>query len=418
MHMRARPCQEPIVNTGKAFATALRQRLAPERWPIPPRALPTDAVLVGGAVRDAALGRLEDKPDLDLVLGEGAISLGRQLARDQGGTCVVLDHERDIARVVLAGWTIDLARRQGADLASDLQRRDYTVNAIALPLAPGSLVVDPTGGLDHLNSQTLVAVAEANLLDDPLRLLRGVRLATELGFSLEATTLQWIRTHARRLEQVAGERVLMELEKLSVATAGQRGLALALDLKLLEPWGAQPAAALPFASLTVTAAQEQGLNEQELAAALPIARMAWLLDGAAAARLKGSRRLQLRCDLLRRWWDVLSGRTLDGLSEPERLDLHQALDADLPALLLNQSAATCQAALIRWRNPADPLFHPRSPLDGHQLQQSLGLPPGPELGLILRHLMRERALARLPDQDITTAINAARQWLEHKCPAA
>ncbi len=59
------------MTTGQAFATSLRRRLAPERWPIPAEALPADAVLVGGAVRDAALGRLNSQPDLDLVLSEG-----------------------------------------------------------------------------------------------------------------------------------------------------------------------------------------------------------------------------------------------------------------------------------------------------------------------------------------------------------
>ncbi len=406
------------MTTGQAFATALRRRLAPERWPIPAEALPADAVLVGGAVRDAALGRLNSQPDLDLVLSEGAIRLGRQLARDQGGTCVVLDDKRDIARIVLAGWTIDLARRQGPDLASDLRRRDYTVNAIALPLSPGSPVVDPTGGLGHLTRRKLVAVAELNLLDDPLRLLRGVRLAAELGFVIEEPTLHWIDTHARRLGEVAGERVLTELEKLAVAPTGEHGLMLACKLKLLEPWGAQPASALPITRLAVTAAREQGLREQELAAALPIARMAWLLSGAAAGRLKGSRRLQMRCNLLRRWWKVLANQPLESLEERPRLELHQQLDTDLPALLLNQSGPTAREALARWRNPADTLFHPRPPLDGHQLQQNLGLKPGPELGRILDHLMVEQAFGRLPPHDMPAALNAARQWLSRHSPTA
>ncbi|MEB3307328.1 MAG: CCA tRNA nucleotidyltransferase [Cyanobacteriota bacterium] len=406
------------MTTGQNLAAALRARLAPEHWPIRVETLPSDAVLVGGAVRDAVLGRLQERPDLDLVVSEGAISLGRRLAREQSGTCVVLDDRRDIARVVLAGWSIDLARRQGSDLAADLQRRDYTVNAMALPLAPGSPVVDPTGGLRHLRHRQLVTVAEANLLEDPLRLLRGLRLAAELEFSIESGTLQAIRRHAPRLGEVAGERVLTELEKLSAAQNGDSALALVCDLKLLEPWSVEPSLALPKQRLALKAARMHGLLDPELSTALPIARMAWLLAGPAAGRLKGSRRLQQRCELLRRWWEVLAGRSLGSLGENERLELHRQMEEDLPALVLNLAESDARRALVRWRDPNDVLFHPKPPLDGHRLQQILRLQPGPVLGQVLNHLMAERAFGRLPPDDIPAAIQAAEVWLRRRIPTA
>ncbi len=408
--------------TPEAFAESLRERLAPERWPLPLASLPADAALVGGAVRDAALGRLEERPDLDLVVSTDAIHLGRELARRHGGTCVVLDQERDMARLVLRGWTLDLARREGPDLASDLRRRDYTVNAIALPLAPGSRPVDPTGGLEHLLQRQLVAIAEANLLDDPLRLLRGVRLSAELGFALEEQTRHWIGMHAPTLAAVAGERALAELEKLAAAPEGHEGLHGAWRLGLLEPWGVRPAAGLGPQQLSLGAAQACGLTQPELAEALPLARLAWLMDGAAAGRLKGSRRLQQRCSALRQWWSVLEHTPLGALTEPERLSLHEHLDHDLPALLLGQPVERARQALARWRDPSDPLFHPRSPLDGRQLQQALALNPGPELGKLLQHLKRERAFGRLDASNSTSAeaaaLDCARQWLEHRQPAA
>jgi len=397
----------------EAFAACLRRRLAPECWPLPPDSLPADAVLVGGAVRDAALGRLEPQPDLDLVLAGGAIPLAERLARRLGGSCVVLDAERDMARLVLQGWTLDLARRQGPDLASDLGRRDFTVNAIALPLAPGSAVVDPTSGLEHLRQRRLVAVAEANLLDDPLRLLRGVRLAAELAFTIAEPSLGWIERHAQRLRLVAGERVLAELEKLAATPAGAQGLQQAWGLGLLAPWGARPADGLQPQQLSLDAARACGLRETELAEALPLARLAWLLDGASTARLKGSRRLQQRCSSLRQWWAVLQQTPLEALEEAQRLALHQCLDRDLPALLLSQPAARAAAALERWRDPSDPLFHPRPPLDGRQLQRTLGLKPGPELGQLLQHLKRERAFGRLASGE-AAAIGCARRWLARR----
>lgn len=421
MHMRPRPRQEPILNAGltpQSVAEQLRQRLAPQRWPLPLADLPADTVLVGGAVRDAALGRLSEQPDLDLVVGADAIGLGRTLARRHGGTCVVLDAERDIARLLIQGWTVDLARREGPDLVADLRRRDFTVNALALPLAPGSPLLDPTRGLDHLRRRELVAVAEANLLDDPLRLLRGVRLATELDFSIAGPSLAWIREHATALASVAGERVLAELEKVAAAPAGATGLQRALELGLLVAWGGRPAAGIDGHQLSLEAAHRCGLRPAEQAEALPLARLAWLLDGAALTRLKGSRRLQQRCSVLRAWWSVLLQTPLESLGEADRLSLHEQLDHDLPALLLSQPAAQAAAALQRWRDPTDHLFHPRAPVDGRQLQRALGLKPGPELGQLLNHLKRELAFGRLNGSNGEAAVSCARGWLEQRRPAA
>ena len=81
--------------------------------PVKPEMFPTGTALVGGAVRDALLDRLGTCPDLDLVLPANVLKLTRRLAAELGGTCVVLDEERDMARLVLKGWTIDLARQLG-----------------------------------------------------------------------------------------------------------------------------------------------------------------------------------------------------------------------------------------------------------------------------------------------------------------
>ncbi len=402
-----------------------------------PEDLPAGTALVGGAVRDALLGRLQERPDLDLVVPVEALALTRGLAQRLGGSFVALDPERSIARLVLRGWTIDLARQAGSDLVADLERRDYTINAMALLLPasaaqPPPALVDPHGGLAHLAARRLVAIREANLLDDPLRLLRGVRLAAELNFLIEPATWGWITRHHGRLGAVAGERVLAELERLAAAPAGARPLAEALAAGLLRPWGGVAAAtATPLlAALTPTEASARGLSTQEQAAALPLARLAAVLTGEGLVLLQASRRLQQRCRLLRRWRRELAEREagdLDALAEAPRLELQRALEADLPALLLHLPPAAAQAALVRWRNPADPLFHPRPPLDGHQLQQELGLGAGPELGQLLGHLSRERAFGRLPCSESGQPLSAvqheqvlmaARQWLRGSGSAA
>ena len=384
--------------------------LRAEDWPVPLSAFPADAALVGGAVRDALLNRLGPAPDLDLVVAEGAIALCKTLSKRFGGSPVVLDAERDIGRLVIRGWSVDLARREGQSLSEDLQRRDYSVNAMALPLAQRDQLVDPHGGLEHLQRRQLVALAERNLLDDPLRLLRGVRLASELEFELDDTTAGWIQRHRERLSSVAGERVLAELEKLCQSPQGQQGLQRCLDWGLLAPC---PALA-PLAPLTADQASSRGLSEQECQEALPLARMAAVLDCPGLQELKSSRKLQQRVQRLRHWQQRLGAQNpaehAEALEEAERLQLHRDLSSDLPALLLHWPAPAAKAWLRRWRDPEDRLFHPRPAINGDQLQQELGLKASPQLGSLLQFLMLEQAFGRL--DGTAEALERARQWLE------
>jgi len=441
----AQPRRSPIVTSDPGCqAQRLWRGLAPQRWPLPLQLLPAGTALVGGAVRDGLLGRLKERPDLDLVVKGDAIALARSLAGRLGGSCVVLDRERSIARLVLQGWTIDLARCGGGSLEADLRRRDYTVNAIALPLNPeegaavGAVVgaavggvglVDPLGGLADLAAGLLVAISEANLLDDPLRLLRGIRLASELEFALAPATWAWIRRHHGRLGAVAGERVLAELERLATATRGEQGLAQVLEAGLLQHWSgngpalAQTPAASALACLTPEAALAHGLTPEEAAWALPLARLETVLDRQTLARLPVSRRLEQRCHRLRHWRERLASNvpaaSLEPFEEQERLRMQRDLEADLPVLLLTVDPAEACRAMARWRDRDDPLFHPRSPMDGRTLQSRLGVPPGPLLGRLIDHLSRERAFGRLDGpaagrEDLAPeaeTLNAARHWL-------
>jgi tRNA nucleotidyltransferase (CCA-adding enzyme) len=312
---------------------------------------------------------------------------------------------------VLRGWCLDLARQAGASLEEDLARRDFRINALALPLADGAALVDPTGGLADLAAGELVAVREENLLADPLRLLRGVRLAAALGFRLEPRTWGWIRRHGERLATVAPERVLVEIEKLAACPGGGAGLALAVEAALLAPWqsGAEPQR---LRSLSPERADGRGLAPAEAGRALALARMAVLFDADALQQLRSSRQLQRRCGQLRHWWLRLgpAAERLGELGEAERLSLHRQLEDDLPALLLLLPSPLARRWLERWRDGADPLFHPRPPLDGRQLQRDLGLAPSPRLGALLEHLQREAAFGRIGSA--AEALGAARDWLE------
>ena len=452
MHTPAGPHQAPILSCGgRDQLEGLRRALAPQRWPLDPTLLPTDTLLVGGAVRDALLERLGERPDLDLVVEGDAVALARRLAHRCGGSCVVLDAERSIARLVLQGWSFDLARRMGASLTQDLSRRDYSINAIALPLASlcgsgpdpdATGLIDPGGGLADLRARRLRALGEANLLEDPLRLLRGVRLAWELGFSIEARTLGWIQAHHLQLGEVAGERVLAELERLAAAPAGGEGLHQSLELGLLRNWQGprrpqtqeapdallEANAARWLQRLTPERAQRCGLLREEQAWALPLARLAALLPPAALQELRASRRLQQRGRRLRHWlerlervgapgeaapaWIEPGNAALQGLPEEERLALQRELEEDLPALALHLEPSAAREALRHWRDSSDPLFHPRPPLDGCQLQQLLGIAPGRTLGHLLAHLSRERAFGRLAaSAEPDVVLQVAQHWL-------
>lgn len=177
--------------------------------------------LVGGAIRDAALGR--PFGDLDLACGD-ARALAARLARTFKGTLVTLDEENAVYRLVLkpargrALKQIDIAGLQGKTIAEDLQRRDFTVNAVALELTPQTAAslpeaafLDPRGGLKDLASGLLRADIERNLADDPLRLLRAFRFAAQLGLTLEPKTAAAIKRHAALIDRPSAERVASEL---------------------------------------------------------------------------------------------------------------------------------------------------------------------------------------------------------------
>jgi tRNA nucleotidyltransferase/poly(A) polymerase len=187
-----------------------------------------EAWYVGGAVRDDLLGR--PVFDIDVVCGDPERG-ARAYAAASDGTPFPLSTEHASWRVVLPGGrTVDFTPVHGT-IDSDLARRDFTVNAIARPVGGGE-DIDPSGGREDLQLRLLRAVSESIFDDDPLRLLRAVRLEQELGFRLAPLTEQLVRTCAGIVTKAAGERVLAELERLN-ADAYRR-----LDeLGLLAPLG-------------------------------------------------------------------------------------------------------------------------------------------------------------------------------------
>ncbi len=187
------------------------------------------AWLVGGAVRDRLLGRAT--ADFDVALAGDPEAAARAIARSAGGTAFELSGAFGAWRVVgrEGGWNVDLVRLRDDDLAADLAARDFTVNAMAEPLAGGE-PIDPHGGRADLEERRLRMVSAAALADDPLRTLRAARLAVELGLELDPDTRAEVRRQAPGLAAVAPERVFAELKRIVGAERPAEGLILAEDL--------------------------------------------------------------------------------------------------------------------------------------------------------------------------------------------
>ena len=188
--------------------------LNPKDWPISIADLPPGSALVGGSVRDGLLKKLSQKPDLDFVIPINAIKYSENLSKKINATFVKLDEKRDIARLVVNGWTLDFARQVGNNLTDDLLRRDFRINAIALRMGKNPEIFDPTGGIDDLKSKKIVAISEKNLIDDPLRILRGFRLMCELNFEIDKKTKAFIKNNVDKLSDIAPERMKIEILKI------------------------------------------------------------------------------------------------------------------------------------------------------------------------------------------------------------
>jgi poly(A) polymerase len=186
--------------------------------------------LVGGAVRQ--LLAAEPLADLDVAVREGALGLGRRLADRLGASFVVLDEGRGAGRIVGAtgpALPVDLVDFRAPTLDGDLRARDFTVNALAVPLADllrdgSAAITDPTGGLADLRDHVVRLCGPAAIADDPVRGLRGVRLAMRSGWRLDPGAEVAVRAGAARVADVAAERVRDELVGILGEAQAARGL--------------------------------------------------------------------------------------------------------------------------------------------------------------------------------------------------
>ena len=198
--------------------------------------------LVGGVVRDTLL----DRPihDIDIVLEQNALRTARKVANALGGSYYTMDSDFGIGRIVLpaeegeARTVLDFASLQGDTLEADLRNRDFTINAMAVDIHQPGELIDPLGGAGDLMRHALNTCSPTSLVDDPVRVLRAVRMAAAFQLTLSAQTRGQVADALARLDTVSIERQRDEFFKLLDApkpTASLRALDLFGVLDVLLP---------------------------------------------------------------------------------------------------------------------------------------------------------------------------------------
>ena len=184
----------------------------------------SESWIVGGALRDELLGR--EVTDIDIAVEGNPEDAARELAAELRAPVFQLSEAFGAWRVVdrRGGRVYDFARLQGETIEEDLAKRDFTVNAMARPKGGGELI-DPLGGRADLEARTLRVLGPAAYENDPLRPLRLVRFAAELGFTPDSETERLTAEAAPRVREASGERVFAELRRLLVAPGAVEGLA-------------------------------------------------------------------------------------------------------------------------------------------------------------------------------------------------
>jgi len=192
------------------------------------------AWLVGGAVRDIALGR--EVNDLDIAVAGPPEAPARAIAKALDGVAFELSEEFPAWRVKDRedGWQVDVAELRAETIEGDLGLRDFTVGAIAVELEGGE-ALDPLGGLPDLGAGLIRACGPASFSDDPLRLMRAARLVAQFGWEIETETAGLARATSPHADDPAGERSLAELVLLIGARDPLAGLA-AMDRIGLFDW--------------------------------------------------------------------------------------------------------------------------------------------------------------------------------------
>jgi tRNA nucleotidyltransferase/poly(A) polymerase len=350
--------------------------------------------VVGGAIRDLLLGR--DPADVDVACLDPLAA-----ARSIHERVIRLGDEEHFSayRVVLPGHVYDFAEILDHDIDADLARRDFTVNAMAVDLASGALL-DPHGGKHDVEARLVRMVDATNFDDDPLRTLKGVRMAVKYGFAIEPATLAAIRLRAQKILDVAVERVTYELSVIFSSNAFRRSLALLRETGLDEPLGL----AMRVGS------RQSAVGRNSFSCGLPTAGGELIhaddvsLAGAYALLVADprayARKWRWSESLLR---DVLALRQL--VEHHDRIALFDA----------GESVARQLPAVLRALGRDDALdlpdFNARALLAGGEIASLAGIGEGKEIGRLKRALLEAQIREEVRTRDDAVA------WIDSSCRA-
>ena len=370
--------------------------------------------LVGGALRDAALGhRLRD---LDIVVAGDGADVAHSLAERLGSRSIKMGGHRFAAyRIPNAGSPIDIWDRGAVSLEADLYRRDFTIHSFALNLHTG-VTYDPFSGLEDLLNGRLRMTSTNAFADDPLRVLRLCRFAAQLtGFRLDPATRERAQESAEALTGVASERIRTELElTLELAGSGIAAdlwVAMGVIPEALLQGSLSPSAGRSFQSeLSRTwSIFERAAAELSATRDLPSARLALLLillDRAGCGPAQGAlESLQQQGFVTKATVRQVSQLLETGeipIAEPQqRWFLHRtgilwpvavslaAATADSQTASGPKSASYARIVELATRWPEE-IFDPTGLISGEDLQQHLSLEPGPLLGRVLAAIRRRQ----------------------------
>ncbi|WP_341528571.1 CCA tRNA nucleotidyltransferase [Nostoc sp. UHCC 0302] len=414
--------------------------LAAENWPFSLELLPEPAYMVGGAVRDAMLGRTREYLDLDFVIPSNAVKVARAIAKHYKAGFVLLDRERHIARVVFPHATADFAQQEGDSLVTDLHRRDFTVNAIAYNPHTQE-IIDPLQGYVDLQQGILRMISPANLEDDPLRLMRAYRQAAQLGFTIEPTTQATIRSLASHLSKVAAERVRVEIGYLLANAQGTPWITTAGEDSLLAPFFksatresfSKLAAVDKAAALLSQTWPQLGVELQEYVREtvkttwLGIAKLACLVNqNPEAAEIELQQLTYSRIEIrgVTTALRLFAQLKVENMSLREQYFLFQNADIMFPATLVlavaldnwveamfgDKLLGAYTPLINRYLNPDDLVAHPTPLVSGKELIIALDIPASPIIGELLTEIAVAKAEGRVTTGE--DAIAFARQLLE------
>jgi poly(A) polymerase len=168
-----------------------------------------DIYLVGGAVRDRIMGI--QISDFDFTLSGNCHEVAKGIAEIYNGSYVNM--HGDVARVVIQGMIFDFSNLKGDDIYEDLKKRDFRINSIAIDMKTDK-IIDVNNGVDDINNKVIKLTYPKGFEDDPVRLLRAVRLSSSLGFEIDEDTKGLMKEKAYLLKISAGERIIDEFYKI------------------------------------------------------------------------------------------------------------------------------------------------------------------------------------------------------------